>query len=282
MLQLELMTRTQIKHAGFRFIICFLIIGVPYTALVGVMHRKHAITPQQKVAALRASLDQTYLAADQLLHFTESSTVATSELNQQYGALQASLSTLSKSLEAIPPPLITPVQRTSVHSYNDAVSSALADYKLHYILFAEPLSYDPATDVGALNLKTDTTTVLTRAKAAQKGLHADAQRTLSTSGSSLMAQTNQKDDNGLSPESRRLLETMSDCFGKLVAQLSSKTIPVGETIRASCIADYPALRAQMIQNLLDTTYRKDYFRIAQATVPPLLKQLDGTASRAQN
>ena len=276
------MTRTQIKHAGFRFIICLLIIGVPYAAVVGVMHRKHAITPQQKVASLRASLDQTYLAADQLIHFSESSTVATSELNQQYGALQASSDSLSRRLNQTPSAVITPKQRTLIRSYSDAVNSALAAYKLNYALFAEPLSYDPVIDIGALNLKTETTKALTRAKAAQKGLHIDAQRTLGTASSGLTAQSDQKNASVLSPENQRRLENMSDCFGKLSAQLSAKTIPAAETVRATCISDYPALRAQLIQNLLDTTYRKDYFQSAQSSVLPILKQLDSTISKARS
>ena len=276
------MTRIQIKQAGFRFIICLLIIGVPYAVYVGVSYRSRATTPLQKVAALRASLDQTYLAADQLTHFSDSSTVAASGLNQQYVTVQASLKSLSEHLDQTPAQVITPVQRTAVRSYGDAVGSALSTYKINYVLFAEPLGYDPVKDIGSLNLKTESTKALTRAKAAQKGLHADALRTLGASSSGLSAQSNQKNDTVLSTESQRRLESMSDCFGKLAAQLSAQAIPVAESIRASCIADYPALRSQMIQNLIDTTYRKDYFQSAQSSVPPLLKQLDTSANKARS
>lgn len=268
--------RQKLQPFAIRFIICFVIVGVAYAGVANLTHHKRPLTSTQKVAALRAALDQIYISGNQLANFYQSDTVTASALAQQFSQFQTVITSLSVTLKTAPSPQVGTTQRQQIQGLLDSQKTVIAAYKLAWAVIAKPLTYEPAGDLGSLDPKTDTAKLTARATAAQNGLlkAADNTATVASSSSSLVAQNTQVAPTLLDATTKQALQKSAVCFGQIASQLTNHQISQATATRADCISAYPVLRASLVQNLLSTSFNDNYRRTLKDSIPPLLKQLD--------
>ncbi len=262
---------------GIRLAICLVLLGAAYIALFGLrpVAKPALITPTQKLASLRAALDESYLAGNSLAGFSQSDGAAFQSLDNSRLQFEKATNRLQTALSAAPPATIAPFKPALV-TVIDRSHQATQSYRAHFAVLAQPISYNPSADLGALALDTDFSKVATRASAAQKGLlkAADNQTTVTATASGLSVQNENGPASLLEQTTRTVLRAEAACLGQLSAQASAQQTVAATQTRAQCIDGYPALRLAAIQNVTQTAWSSDYQSYMQRTVPALLRQLD--------
>lgn len=275
------LARTKPGRFGVRLLVSAFVLGIAYTAVVGLyQYRRHAVTPTQKLALFRSSLDQTLLAGGRLAQFSDTNSVASTTLSQQFASFETTITALQNQLADTPADQLTIGQRRTAQAIIDRHSRAISSYKTAYQALAQPMSYDPYTDLGNLNLTKDAAKLSARAKAAQKGLASNVKGTVTDSGDGLVAQSGQAQTSIATASTQTLLTDSANCFGSLADKVSAKDASAGQ-IRQSCLQAYPALRAQIIDNILELSFSEQYLKESQSASLPLLKQLDAKIAQKQ-
>jgi hypothetical protein len=248
--------RRSVMGFVWRLVACLAVLGVVY--LLAFSHPKAAskrpVTDKQKLADIRAAVDETFIAAQQLNSFKVDDSTAFDQLNSQINGFRQALNHLKQSINTAPPSL--PQQsRSTIADLIKRDQTAIDVYAKLYPNQSQVLQYNPANDLPALSATTNKL-VSERAAAAQKGLAKAATQSPS-------------------PEIKQALKVEADCFDKLSKDLSSQQLSSTTLTRQQCINDYPALRLKVIQSLLQPAWGGDYAAYAKQTVPPLLNRLDG-------
>lgn len=268
------LARSPLRSFATRLVLSFVVIGLLYGAGIALyQHQRHRVTPSQNLAILRADIDQTLLAGSRLASFSDTNSIAGSTLSQAFAVFQVAVQNLQKQLPATPTNQLTTAQRSTVQSIIDRQNRAITGYQTVYKTLAQPLSYDPYSDLGNLNITKDAAKLITRATAAQKGLTSNISGTVAPDSGGLVAQGSQAPTGVASSQTQQLLQKSADCFKKLADQVAAKQSAAGQT-RQQCMQAYPALRAQIIQNILQLSFSQQYLDDTQNLALPLLKQID--------
>lgn len=264
------------KRFGWRFAICLIILSIGYIGLFGVPRRLHRPTQSlsTKISILRQQLDQTYLAAGYLSSFNKNNAVSSSELNQLDSQFRTSTDSLQAAYKQISGQL-TPDIRKSVQTVIGDNQRAQIRFTDRYNVLSHAAGYDAQTDLGGLSVTGDSDRLLGRVLAAQTGLTKAANSSATPSGG-----LNLHDEaNGtvITDATKQGLNDEAACFGKLAAQLRQHQTSEAETARADCVGAYPAVRQQVLQNIVQGAFPDSYQANQKSLVPPLLKQLDRLA-----
>lgn len=271
---LHSLAHSGLRRFGKRLLISLLVLGLAYGGGVYLWrHQQTAVTPYQKLSVLRAGIDQTLVSGSRLSGFSDTNSIAGTNLSQEFAIFQTSVDDLKKQLLATPASQLTKEQGLAVQAIIDRQQRAITSYKTAYKALAQPLSYDPYTDLGSLNIDKDTSKLITRSRAAQKGLTSNTRGTVTASNEGLVAQAGQAPAEVATKPTQELLAENAGCFGSLADQVSAKQASASAT-RQRCLQAYPVLRAQIIRNILDLSFSQQYLQDTQRTALPLLKQLD--------
>lgn len=263
------------RRFAIRLIISLLVISSIYFGAVNLYdHQRHQFTPLQKLASLRAGLDQTVLSGGRLASFSETNSVAGTTLSQTFTTYQASVTRLQRQVSAVPMNQLTNRQRRDFQSIINTQQRASASYKSAYQTLGQPLSYDPYTDLANLSITKDSAKIITRARAAQKGLTSNLGGTVAPSKDGLTAQASQAPTTVASSQTQTALTSAASCFGRLADQLQAAKQADASQIRQRCLQTYPGVRAQIIHNILQLSFNQQYLNDTQNAALPLLKQLD--------
>jgi hypothetical protein len=241
------------QQFGVRLVICVAILGGLYGAWWLAFGRSHNLTPSQKIAALRAAIDNSYIADGDLASFSENNAASSYDLDSLTAALQADLDQVQKRLKAAPPKVNQQLRQT-IQAYVSQEQSALSAYRSASNIFGRAIAYDPQTDLGNAGAK-----LAERATAAQKGLQTaanggEASSGLTATGSGLIGAV-----------AETALQNSATCFGKLASDASQLQ---------TCIKQYPATRQAAIANLLADSFSAAHRQQLAQTVPALLASLD--------
>ena len=263
-----------VRRFGLRLLVSLLALAIIYGGAVALyQHGRHRVSPSQKLAILRAGLDQTVLAGGHLAVFSDNNSIAGTTLSQEFNTYQVNVTNLQTKLSATPLNQLRSGQRRSAQAIIDLQNRAITSFKTAYKALAQPLSYDPYTDLGNLSISKDSSKLINRARAAQKGLTSNVSGTVAATSGSLAAQASQAPTNFATSQTQELLATSASCFGSLADQVMAKQDNASLT-RQRCLQAYPALRAQIIHNILELSFSQQYFNDTQSAALPLLKQLD--------
>lgn len=266
--------KRRLQHFGVRFGISLLVLGGLYLLVFGFKpssHNKPQKTDSQKVAAVRSALAQTFISSTELNGFRGADAIAYDLLMQSQSQaantttqLQAALNEASNKLDD--------VQKQKINSVIGRERGAEANFKAAIQPLAKALQYEPTDN---LNKDLKDPELLTRAQAAYKGIGeaADSQAAhTSNNGGGLGVNT--AGDVLISDESHNQLQAMADCFKNLSEQLQAKSYDAANATRQRCVKGYPALRQQLIKNVLDASYNQDYLAALKSNSKELLEQLD--------
>lgn len=270
-----IMWKVVTKRFAIRLALCLIVFGGLYSLIVSLAHSPHRLSSDQKVAALYSALDQVYISGQNLALFNETDSVAGVHLSQQFAQFQTSLSDLDQRLHTSPSGLVSAQMRQQIAAVLVQQQKAAVVFKATYQVVAQPLSYEPATDLGTVYLTSNQQLLQTRAQASQKGLMkaSDNQATIASSSTTGLVAQNTQHAPPILPENTRLsLQHMSDCFGQIATQSAAHQMAVNAT-RARCIADYQSLRKTILQTLLAASFNDTYKGTAVSTIPPLLQKL---------
>jgi len=143
------------------------------------------------------------------------------------------------------------------------------------------IAYDPSNDLGSLDLNHNWDTALQRATAAQNGLKTAAANSSSLDAvSGLGVHSADQADTVISDAARAALDSAASCFGKLASDLQAQQFSMASAQRDSCIQAYPAVRQQVIQNLLKNSLPDSLLQADRARLLSLLQQLDRQIAQA--
>lgn len=253
-----------------------MVMGVVYVVVFGLPARSHnkPLTVSGKISSIRTLLDETYLIGNSLAGFDQNNQVTYSSLGSLQSRLQTDNDALKKALEHAPGELGQNLgdQIETVVSRQDA---AIKTMDRRYTLLLKTIEYDPAADLGRLDAAKDTEKLSERAVAARDSLKKTAEDTTPIStNSKLSVEGNSGTPLLFNSVTRDMLQAEADCLGKIADQLAAKHYPEASTTGESCIAGYPKVRRQAVENVLQSVTDKDYRQYLKTTVPPLLRQLD--------
>ena len=267
------MKHQAIRSLCVRILVCAVVLGLPYAVIVGLRAHQHAPTANQRRAALNAAIDQTYLLADQLANFKDTGPLASDSLTLLYTQYKTAVANTAATLQHVPQSALTATKRSQVQQFLTKQDGIASSYSAASSLLLEPLQYDPAQDLGGLDVQKDGSKLAARALAAQKGLTAVAQsqRSVTSTGSSgLVAQANQANTPIITPTSKQALMHQADCLGLLAIHVTEQKLSLARDTRATCTTTYPALRAAVIQNILDASFSKQYLATTKTSAQTLL------------
>ena len=273
-----------LRRFGLRFIASLVVLGVIYGLIfgfsLGTPHKPR--TPSQKVAALRSALDQTYIDSNTLAHVTQNNAASYSVLTAVSGQWQTDIAAAQTALKAAVSYLPTPVHN-SAQSLITTQQEAFHRYSSSYKVLSHVIAYDPATDLGRLDINHNRDSLLQRATAAQNGLKtaANSAATLDSGVSSgnLDVQQSGQPQAVISGTTQKALSGGANCFGTLADDLQSQQAAASQQ-RDSCIQAYPAVRKQAMQNVLGNSLPESFLQAYQAQLLPLLHQLDQLIAQA--
>ena len=267
------------RHArlfGIRLAVCLVLAGAGYIVVFGLRSaaKPVSLTPPQKLAELRAALDETYLAGNSLVSFKQSDGAAFRSLDDLRLQFEKATNRLRTSLSAAPAE--TAPFRPAIATVLDRAQLASQSYRASNGVLTQIINYNPSANLGAPALASDLTKLAARAEAAQKGLLKAAadQTTVAANSSGLSVQDNNGPALLVSDATRTLLSAEAACFGQLSTQASAQMAAAVALTRSQCINDYPALRLQTITNVTQSAWGGDYQSFTHSTVPLILRQLD--------
>lgn len=253
-----------------RFGVCLLIAGGIYAGYTALARIPPARSQPVEVAALRAALNESYLRAESINSFEQTDAVAGQTLDRLVNELRDSTTDLQQARQTAAPK-ITPAQNEAVQAIINKQKAVVEEYRAAAALFSKPLAYDPASDLNALELPAQATLLSGRATAAANGLSRAAGSTQTTADSGPLAVGGQNGpDNVLTTAAIQALNDMATCFRQLAEQVNGQPTVAAAT-RARCISEYPALRLQLLDNLLERSVSDEYIKALKADIAPLLK-----------
>lgn len=262
---------------GIRLLVCLVLAGAGYAAVFGLRTAAKPVilTPPQKLAELRAALDETYLAGNSLASFKQSDGTAFQALDDLRLQFEKSTNRLRASLSAAPADAVAPLKPAITNVLNQA-QLASQSYRASNAVLTQIINYNPSANLDTPALANDPGTLAARASAAQKGLLKAAadQTTVAAGSTGLSVQNNNGPALIVNDPTRTLLRAEAACFGQLSTQASARQTTAMTQTRSQCVADYPALRRQAIQNITQSAWGNDYQSFTHGSVPPLLRQLD--------
>jgi hypothetical protein len=241
------------------------------------LHHRTQHTSQaasQQLAAVRASLDETYIAGSSLHAFKRTDVQAYLALNDLYQRYRQSGDSLNKQLQ-VHPKLLSEAHAQQLQTIVSRQQQTRQAFEARFKILSQIIQYDPGHDLQG-SADSQAAILAGRARAAQRGLNKAADdQTASSSASSL----NVDNENGptllVSAPLKASLQQEANCFGLLAQQLDAHNAAAGAT-RTQCLSAYPAVRAQAIQAIITPVFDDSYQTFMQSRVPQLLKQLDAT------
>jgi hypothetical protein len=268
------------RQFGWRLLVSLVVIGGIYLTVHG-LHRhqqQHSSSAKQQLAALRASLDENYIAGSSLHTFKRSDVLAYVALNNLFEEFKKSSDTLHKQLQT-DPKLLSPASRQQLQAIVSRQQQAGDALSARLSILSQVIQYDPGTDLRG-SVDSQAAILAGRARAAARGLDKAANdQTASSSTGSL----NVGGANGptllIAPATKTALQQSIDCFNRLGQQLDSHN-PATTATRTQCASSYPAMRGVAVQNVVRPVFDDEYQSYMQSIVPRLLRQLDATI-RAQ-
>jgi hypothetical protein len=270
-----------IRQFGLRIALCVVVVGGLYLIVHGVhRHQQNASASAiQELAAMRASLDENYIAGTSLHSFKRSDVQAYLALNDLFGQYKSSNDSLVKQLKS-PSKLLTPAQKNQFATIASRQQQSRSELEARLKILSQIIQYDPGQDLkGSIDSKASI--LAGRARAAQRGLNkAASDQTASSSSGSL----NVDNENGpsllVTSTTKAALVQQAGCFGRLAEELDGH-IPAATATRSQCVSGYPAVRALALQNIITPVFDKNYQAYTESNIPSLLRQLDATI-KAQN
>lgn len=264
-----------VKRFGLRFLISFIVLSTLYVTAFGVPRfTKHQpATLKQKFAALQAAINQSAITSATLANFQENSPVSYDTLGTLINELRNNSKDITKARLVLGKHMPEPESNT-VQTVTAKQSAAVKALDTRNALLSIVMAYDPATDLGSIDLSKDATKVATRAAAAQNGLQSviqtsgkqPAQDTLAVGGVDGAPAL-------LTPELQTALQTEAACLGQLASQASAGQLGQAAATRTTCAAAYPELRHMALRATIDGAINTEYQQYLKNTVPPLLKRL---------
>ncbi|HXR50497.1 MAG TPA: hypothetical protein VN778_05740 [Verrucomicrobiae bacterium] len=258
----------------WRFAVCLTAISLLYLLVFGLPKKaaKRSSTNTQRLASIRAALDETYIAGRSLatLHQTDAS--AYEALNDLHDEYQTAAADLAKAVQQSPATL-TSGEQAALQAIVSRNQQASASYTSTYAVLNQVVRYNPSDDLN-LPLNSAATEVAARASAAQRGLTKAA-----TPAPVKMATGNSGVQTGI-PASfdstlQAALQAEAQCFGQLASRLNAAhTLAAAGQTRTACLQTYPALRLEALQAVTGAAFTQEYQDYLDQTVPPLLKQMD--------
>ena len=270
--------RPALKQFGVRLVICLVLLGGLYLAtfgLPGTSHNKPQ-TAKQKVTALRAALNQSYLASSSLAGFNENDPLSYYSLGSLGGQLKTNAELMQKRLSTAPRE-VKPEIKQRITGVVERQQKIAADFATSYDILSRVIAYDPGQDLGKLDINKDLEKLSQRAAAAENGLKKTATNSTPVSSSSgLSVQENKGTPLVVHPVTKEALLKQADCLGRLARQLDAKQTGAAQT-RSSCTNDYSSARKLAITNVIQNSFPDSQKQYMDKTVPNLLKQLDRLA-----
>lgn len=265
------------KFFGIRFGICLVLIGASYVAIFGIHSKtKPALaSSQQKLASLRAALDETYIAGTDLALFKQSDATASESLQNSRSQFDTAMKRLQAALLSTPPAEVAPYKSNLITIVARAQQATESSRAVNIVL-TQIISYNPSVDMGQLSFQTDLAKISVRANAAQKGLQkvADNQITVAARASGLSVQGENGPTLLVSEQTKTALRGEAACFGLLSSQAGAGQMAAAELSRGQCLHDYTNLRLLAIQNMTQSSWGGDYQTTTKRMIPPLLRSLD--------
>jgi hypothetical protein len=268
--------RALLKRFGLRFAISLVVLGAVYLATFGLHPGSPKLTPTAKIVALRTALDQTLINSSRLANFKQNDAVSYSVMNDLAAQLAASTKNLDDRLDQAPKD-VSPALRAKITEVIARQQQANKDFNSRYNVLSRSIAYDPAIDLGQLDPGKEPSKLAQRASAARDGLKKATDGTTNTGSTGLNVTNASQDDQLVSAEAREALLKESKCLAKLVDQINANQPDQATQTRISCIRDYPAIRAKVIQNVIQGSLPTSYQQYLKTDVLPLLKQLDDLA-----
>lgn len=266
-----------VRQFAIRFGLSLLLVTLLYGAFLVLRPEPKpvAATTPEKLAGLRATLNQVYLAGTSLSTFNQSNAAAFQALDDSRLQFETATNSLADALQQAPAP-VSPALRQSIVTSLTAARQATADYKVSYALLGRIVSYDPQVDLGSTDLSRDATVVAGRATAAQQALlkAANDQSTIVTGSNGLSVQATDGPALLVNEITRSALRAAASCFEDLNRQLTADQLSVAASTRARCTQDYPTVRLLAASNITGNAWSTRYQTQAQASTPALLRQLD--------
>ncbi len=265
------------KLFGIRFGICLVLIGAAYVAVFGLhpAAKPAPVSSQQKLASLRAALDETYIAGTALANFKQSDATAFESLDNSRSQFEAATKRLQTALLTAPPAEVV-LYRSNLNAIVARAQQATKSYRASNTVLTQIISYNPSVDMGQLSFQTDLAKIAARASSAQKGLQkvADNQTTGAAGAMGLSVQSENGPALLVFDQTRAALRSEAACFEQLSVQAGAGYMAAAELSRGQCLHDYPALRLLAIQNVTQSSWGGDYQTTTQRLIPPLLSALD--------
>ena len=261
-----------LRQFGVRFAVCLVLLGTGYLIIFGLPGKSHnkPATPPQKLATLKAALNESYLAANALASFHQNDAKTFITLDSLTSAYQSSTNRLFDTLKAAPKQLSS-TAREKIATVADRQKQLASDTAARLKYFNQVISYDPSEDLGDINPVTETQELLKRATAAQNGFKKSTKPVAATNDSLKVDAS----AGGLADQvTKQALVKQADCFGQLASQLEARQTDQATRTRSRCIIEYPQVRQLVIKNIV-AAFTPEQQKYLQATVPPLLRELDG-------
>lgn len=262
------------KLFGIRFGLCLVLIGAAYVAIFGLhpVIKPAPASSQQKLASLRAALDETYIAGTALANFKQSDATAFESLDNSRSQFETATKRLQTALLTAPPAKMA-LYSSDLNTIVARAQQATESYQASNSVLTQIISYNPSVDMGQLSSQTELAKIAARASAAQKGLQKVADnQTAGAMGLSVQG------ENGpallVFEQTRAALRGEAACFEQLSLQAGAGHRAAAELSRDQCLHDYPALRLLAIQNVTQNSWGGDYQATTQRVIPPLLGSLD--------
>jgi hypothetical protein len=273
--------RGKLKRFGVRFAICLVVFGAGYVAIFGLRHASHnqPNTPAAKIVALRAALDQTLIDSGILAQYKQNDPASYASLSNLLSRFQSDVKALKTTLGRAPRQ-VTPVIHKQINAVISSENQIVSSFNARYSVLALPITYDPQSDLGKLDISNDKSKLSQRASAAQAGLKKAAGNTTSTNNSNtLNVGTVGSGSSLVTASTKQALLTAADCYGQLASQLSANQMSQAAETRAACIKNYPSARQKAIRNVLEGSFSTSYESTLKQTITPLLAQLSSTANK---
>jgi hypothetical protein len=266
--------RKLIRRFGLRFAISFAILSLGYLALFGwpaTSSKRTPVTATEKIAALRAALNQTLIASGYLNNFSDNSIVASHTLANQVTQLTSANQATQIALKAAPRQLESETRR-EIQAILGRHEQAIQLYQGVNATLSKAISYDPQTDLGKLDLTKDGDKLVQRARAAQEGLKKTASATSAPNSSAGLNVQRTATAPPISDKTRQALQGEIDCLDQLAQP--NKDVEAAQRLRLRCINDYATLRSLAVADVTTVAFPQEYQATMKRSTLPILRQLD--------
>lgn len=257
-----------VRRFGIRFGICLLVLGAIYAAVVilqTVSRNQPSVT--QRLAAVHASLDQSYVDGTSLANFHESGILSGTDLSGLLTQFKDDTAKLKSATSAAHYHLSNS-EYASLQTIISRQQQAADNLQARYTPVAQVIAYDPATDLTGAS-----STLQTRAQAAAKGLHhalTAAGQPATTGNTGIIPAGGNA---AISQAVQNRIQQTANCFDQLTTELQKHQTAAANKRRQACVKAYPTLRQAVIEDVINHSFDNTYRAYMRQTVPKLLAKL---------